>query len=69
VQVFRRQDSVYESARFRLNGLDPEARYRIRNFDESDTKEASGRELIENGLLAAAPVRPSALIFVYTRLP
>jgi alpha-galactosidase len=32
VQVFRRADSVYESARFQLCGLEPESRYRIQDI-------------------------------------
>ena len=34
VQAFRRGDSCYESARFRLSGLDPESTYTVSNLDE-----------------------------------
>ena len=43
VQAFRRGDSIYESARLRLRGLDPEATYMVRNVDTPRATEASGR--------------------------
>lgn len=36
VQAFRRSASVYESARFPLRGLDPEARYRVIELSAAD---------------------------------
>jgi alpha-galactosidase len=66
VQVFRRQNSIYESARFKLRGLDPNLRYRVTNLDAPDTKqEFTGRELMEAGLLVVAPHQPSAIILTY----
>lgn len=68
VQAFRRDRSVYESARFKLAGLDPEARYAVSNLDSGDTRTVSGRELIEVGLPVAIADLPGDAILVYTRL-
>ena len=51
VQAFRRPQSLYETARFKLRGLEPLARYTLTNFDVPGTTEATGKELIEKGLL------------------
>jgi len=68
VQVFRRQDSDYESARFRLHGLDPNARYQVSRADESaPPQEFSGKELGDRGLPVALPERPEAVVLLYTR--
>ena len=69
IQVFRRQDSVYEAVRFRLHELDPQARYSIRSLDEEADREVSGRELLQDGLLVTAAKQPCALVFIYKRLP
>jgi alpha-galactosidase len=66
VQVFRRAGSSYESARFKLRNLDPEARYAVTDLDEpAAAKEFSGRELVEHGVLISTPDRPSARILTY----
>jgi hypothetical protein len=66
VQVFRRAGSNYESARFKLRNLNPEARYVVTDLDQPETaKEVSGRELLEHGVLISAPERPSARILTY----
>ena len=66
VQVFRRAESSYESARFKLRNLNPDARYVVTNLDTPDTKpEFTGRDLMERGLLVIAPGQPSAIILTY----
>ncbi len=68
VQVFRRQESVYESARFPLQGLEPDVRYRVIRLDRPDVQpEFSGRELTEQGLPVTIPDRPGAVVLVYAR--
>jgi hypothetical protein len=70
VQAFRRAQSIYESARFKLRGLEADARYTVTNLDEPESvKELTGRELMETGLLVTAPTLPSALILVYQQKP
>jgi alpha-galactosidase len=66
VQVFRRAGSNYESARFRLQGLSPEARYLVTDLDQPmAAKEFNGRELVEHGVQISMPDRPSARILTY----
>ncbi|HTL55681.1 MAG TPA: NPCBM/NEW2 domain-containing protein [Candidatus Limnocylindrales bacterium] len=67
IQAFRRPASVYESARFKLRGLEPTARYSLTNFDVPGTTEAKGSELIDQGLLVTIPARPGAVIITYSR--
>ncbi len=68
VQAFRRDQSVYESARFKLAGLDPEARYAVTNLDSGDTRNVSGFELIEVGLSVEIADLPGDAVLVYSRL-
>lgn len=68
VQVFRRAESSYESARFRLRGLHPNAHYRVINFDTPNpNQEFTGRELSETGLLVSLTARPAAAVIAYQR--
>lgn len=67
VQVFRRAESPFEAARFKLRGLDPAARYVLANRDEASTTEATGRELMEGGLPVSMKDRPSAAVITYQK--
>jgi alpha-galactosidase len=67
VQVYRRQECVYESARLRLQGLDPEAAYVVQNLDEAQPKKFGGRELMEKGLLVPIPERPGSAWITFER--
>jgi len=69
VQAFRRAKSPYESARFRLRGLDPRATYTVTNFDVPGSTEMTGRELLEKGLPVVLKDRPSAAVITYCRQP
>ena len=68
VQVFRRADSFYESARFKLNGLDPDAKYTIINFDLPDKIIMTGKELMEKGLPITITDQPGAVVSVYKKI-
>ena len=68
IQVFRRAQSPYESARFRLRGLDPESVYAVSDLDEGGSTEMPGRELTDVGLLVAMPSRPAARLFTYRKV-
>jgi len=68
VQVFRRADSFYESARFKLNGLDPDATYTLTNFDLPDKINMTGRELMEKGLPITITDQPGAVVITYRKL-
>jgi alpha-galactosidase len=65
IQAFRRPDSPYEAARFRLRGLDPAAEYTITNLDENKPVKLSGRQLLDKGLLVAIPDKPGVAIITY----
>ena len=67
VQAFRRPQSPYETARFKLRGLNAKTRYTLTNLDVSGTTEASGQELMEQGLLVRVPEHPGAVIITYSR--
>ena len=65
IQVFRRPDSVYESARFRLQGLIADGKYTLNNLDQLDEVEVTGRELMESGLLVSITEQPGSAIISY----
>ena len=68
IQAFRRADSVYESARFKLLGLRPEARYELKRLDEPGSRvEYTGTELMRQGFLVGITNPPAAVVVVYQR--
>ena len=67
VQAFRRAECIYESARLRLRGLDPNAVYVLTNLDVAGTTEMTGRELIDKGLLVVISEKSAAAIITYKR--
>lgn len=67
VQAFRRPDCAQESITVRLRGLDPRARYRLRDLDEASVRVLTGQELMQ-GLRISAPARPFAVVLHYERL-
>ena len=67
VQVFRRQESIYESARLRLHGLQPDAKYIHSNLDSPSEVEMTGKELADEGLPVTIADRPGAIVVTYRR--
>ena len=67
IQAFRRDESPYETARFSLHGLEPDARYVISDIDSGQSRKMTGRELTAPGLSVAAPTRPSAVVLFYEK--
>jgi len=68
VQVFRRDASVYESARFKLHGLEPGTRYRVSRVGEAARSEAqSGAALMNPGLLVNIAEPPGVAVLRYQR--
>ncbi len=65
IQAFRRADSPFESARFRLNALDPEKTYKVWNTADGKSIEQNGKELMEHGLLVSMEERPAAVVYRY----
>lgn len=66
VQAYRRQDCPYESARFKLHGLDPAKTYQVKNLDETAVHDVSGRELMEKGLLVRMSETPGSAWILYS---
>ncbi|MGC8833074.1 MAG: alpha-galactosidase [Armatimonadota bacterium] len=69
VQAFRRRESCYEAARFRLMGLDPHAAYTVRDLDSRRGRTYTGKELMEVGLKVEIPKQPGAALVVYKKRP
>ena len=67
VQVFRREESPVESARFKLRGLDATAKYEVENLD-GGKETHTGRELMEKGLAVTINQQPAAVVFAYKRV-
>ncbi|MBN2022607.1 MAG: alpha-galactosidase [Pirellulales bacterium] len=69
IQAFRRADSPYQSARFPLQGLVPDAKYEVANVDGSQAREATGAELMTQGVLIQIDDKPGAAVMTYRRKP
>ena len=68
VQAFRREDSPYEVARFRLCGLDAAASYSVIDLDKPGAPQHfSGRALMEQGLPITLPNPRSSALLTYHR--
>jgi alpha-galactosidase len=69
VQAFRRDKSSYESARLKLRGLEPAARYAVANLDALTVRqELTGSDLRDTGLLVEIPSRPAAAVIIYRKI-
>ena len=64
LEVFRRENSPYETACFMLRGLDESADYFFTDADGGEFT-VSGKELAENGLKLTVPEKRKAKIFFY----
>ncbi|HEX4487854.1 MAG TPA: GH36 C-terminal domain-containing protein, partial [Terriglobales bacterium] len=67
VEIFRRSRSPYETARIKLQGLNPGARYVFTNLDETGEHELSGKELMEQGLEVQMKSAPASALLSYKR--
>ena len=68
VQIFRRSQSPYISANMQLQGLEPDAKYAVRNVDTGRIVRLSGKELMETGLPVNIKQMPGIAWFSITRL-
>ena len=64
VQVFRRENAPYETARFYLKEIDEKRNYVFTDFD-GDEVAISGKELAENGFCVTIKEKRKAKIFGY----
>ena len=67
VQIFRRHNSFYESARFNMFGLDPKANYLMSNLDTGAKQSHSGHELLKDGLPVTIAAKPGVAILTYRK--
>jgi alpha-galactosidase len=67
IQAFRRAESVYESIRVKLRGLEPDAVYIVKNLDEESATEISGRELMDKGLSIVIKDQPGSALITYRK--
>ena len=66
LQAFRRGESIYESARFKLRGLAPKAKYRLTDIDGRQRfAEMTGQELMDTGVAVAVGEQPGAVVVTY----
>jgi alpha-galactosidase len=73
VQVFKRNVETSETMwsdtmSFKLQGLEPESKYMIKNMDVEATQTMTGAELMEKGIFIKADVSPSAYLFSYKKI-
>jgi alpha-galactosidase len=68
VEIFRRSRSPYETARFKLNGLDPVARYEIVNLDSLEKRSIPGKELMGSGIEVRLNNAPGSALLTYRRV-
>ncbi|HNS19773.1 MAG TPA: alpha-galactosidase [Sedimentisphaerales bacterium] len=68
VQAFRRAKSEEKSTLVRLQGLDPQARYRLADIDTDRTWTQPGQELLERGLRIESDKQPEAVVVAYERM-
>jgi alpha-galactosidase len=67
VQAFRRENSPFSEARFKLRNMDPSALYIVKNLDSSQETRFSGQELMEAGLPVSIRDEPGAVIYMYRK--
>ena len=68
-QVFRRPDSIFKAADIRLQGLDPNASYRVGCVGAESRETIPGRQLMTKGVSVSIPDQPGAAVIAYERLP
>jgi alpha-galactosidase len=65
VQAFRRPQSPVAERRLVLRDLEAEATYMVRAADSTESRQASGRELLTQGLAVSLPEAPAAAVIFY----
>ena len=68
VLLFRRQRSPFPRMEVRLQGLDPEATYEVKDADTGAASRRAGSELREKGLLAEIEEKPGSRLWWYRKL-
>ena len=65
--VLRRPDSPYETARFKLRGLDASVSYRLTDIDSGKRSTGSGKNWLQSGLAVTVKGQPGSSLLVYER--
>ena len=65
VQAFRRDTCVFTAAHLPLRGLDPDATYRVKDYDVEGEQRYTGAELMDEGLRIQIPEKPGAVTLRY----
>ncbi len=65
--AFRRPESPFISADFRLQALDPDAGYELEDADAGTRRPVTGRELLEQGLRLTMDRAPESRLLFYCR--
>jgi alpha-galactosidase len=68
VQAFRRPQSTEEATRYKLRGLDPQARYAVTGLDTGREQTLTGCELMDDGLPVTIRTQPGAVVLTYKQL-
>jgi alpha-galactosidase len=67
LQVFRRPENKSESITVKLQGLDPEAKYDLRDLNLEWKVSSSGKTLMNDGLLVEIHTCPGDALIVYKK--
>lgn len=67
VQAFRRENSLCETTRFTLRGLQSEDIYTVRNLDDVEVRHLSGQSLMDEGLSVKISKKLGSVIIIYNR--
>ena len=67
IAAFRRENSPFTNAQFKLRGLDPTARYIVRDLDSSQSTEFSGEVLMEAGIPISLRNQPASALLMYRK--
>ena len=65
LQIFRRPASFYETARFKLRGLEAQTNYVLTELNTGARRTVSGGELMGQGLSVSITEQPGAAVYTY----
>ncbi len=69
VEAFRRSASETATMQLKLHDLKPECRYVVTYLDSKKTQEATGSQLMSDGLSVKIPAKPGVAVLVYKQKP
>ncbi len=68
VMVLKRPESLYQTARFPLRGLDADATYELESVDTQTTLRMTGHELMQEGLAVEIKEKPGSRLYFYRQI-